>query len=147
MMDFVKELTGLEYRDPQSSIWAYRLTPGCYTVIGDEDAEQFGKVGVSTDFWFYFGKSQWEEEAGGVVVYIKKDQEEPVLLCPPTIGAMAVVHREKDMFPFVKYVNRLAEKDPIYVFGFSVYGAVVADKSANGSGDTKNEEADGEESS
>ncbi|KAK6025582.1 hypothetical protein OSTOST_08513 [Ostertagia ostertagi] len=147
MMDFVKDLTGMEYKDPQTTLWAYRLTPGCYTVIGDEDAEQFAKDGVSTDFWFYFGKSQWEEEAGGVVVYIKKDQEEPVLLCPPTIDAMAVVHREKEMFPFVKYVNQLAEKDPIYVFGFSVYGAVVADKIANGSGDAENEKDDDAEGS
>ncbi|WKY13992.1 hypothetical protein Q1695_004653 [Nippostrongylus brasiliensis] len=122
MIEFVREVTGFEYQDPQTITWSYRLTPGCYTVLGDEDAEQFIKDGMSVDFWFYFGKSQWDEEAGGEVVYIRKDEEEPVLRCPPTIGAVAMVHREKDVFPFLKYVNHLAKSEPIYVFGFSVYG-------------------------
>ncbi|VDL83070.1 unnamed protein product [Nippostrongylus brasiliensis] len=96
MMEFVREVTGFEYQDPQTITWSYRLTPGCYTVLGDEDAEQFIKDGMSVDFW--------------------------VLRCPPTIGAVAMVHREKDVFPFLKYVNHLAKSEPIYVFGFSVYG-------------------------
>ncbi|KAK6046599.1 hypothetical protein COOONC_15896 [Cooperia oncophora] len=144
MMDFIKKMTGFEYEDPQTTIWAYRLTPRCYTVLGDEDAEQFLKDGISTDLWFYFGRSQWEEDAGGTVVYIRKDQKDPVLICPPTVDAMALVHRQKDMFPFVKYVNQLAGKDPFYVFGLSVYGGVAPEKSASvGAGDAQNQEDNG----
>lgn len=138
MMAFVKEVTGLEFTDPRSTMWIYRLTTGCYTVLGDEDAEQAVKDGISIDFWFYFGKSQWAEEAGGEVVYIKKDVKDPVLRCPPTVGAVAMVHRDKDVFPFLKYVNHLAETDPIYVFGFSVYGAKALETSSS----TPTEEGD-----
>ncbi|XGW06777.1 hypothetical protein V3C99_016807 [Haemonchus contortus] len=139
MMNFVEKMTGFEFQDPQNTIWAYRLTRGCYTVLGDEDAEQFVKDGPSVDYWFYFGKSQWEEDAGGVTVYIRKDQETPVLLCPPTVNAMAVVYREKDEFPFVKYVNQLADEHPIYVFGLSVYGGTkpAKDDNEDGSGDAE----------
>lgn len=69
MMAFVKEVTGLEFTgkaaslscrstseaylpiDPRSTMWIYRLTTGCYTVLGDEDAEQAVKDGISIDFW------------------------------------------------------------------------------------------------
>ncbi|KHJ77930.1 hypothetical protein OESDEN_22450, partial [Oesophagostomum dentatum] len=73
---------------------------------------------------FYFGKSNWSEDAGGEVVYIKKDEEEPVLRCPPAVGSMALVRRDKDVFPFLKYVNHCAKPDPIYVVALSVYGLV-----------------------
>ncbi|RCN53010.1 hypothetical protein ANCCAN_01007 [Ancylostoma caninum] len=107
MMTFVKKVTGSEYE-----------------VLGDEDAEQYMKDGSSADFWFYFGKSNWNEDAGGEVVYIKKDVEEPILRCPPTVGAMAIVRRDKDVFPFLKYVNHYAKPDPIYVIALSVYGLI-----------------------
>ncbi|KAL6744022.1 hypothetical protein Aduo_017001 [Ancylostoma duodenale] len=144
MMTFVKKVTGSEYEEPHTTLRIYRLTPGCYTVLGDEDAEQYMKDGLSADFWvgdnqfhssyvfinlgsflqFYFGKSNWTEDAGGEVVYIKKDVEEPILRCPPTVGAMAIVRRDKDVFPFLKYVNHYAKPDPIYVIALSVYGLV-----------------------
>ncbi|KAJ1357274.1 hypothetical protein KIN20_015392 [Parelaphostrongylus tenuis] len=54
-----------------------RLAPGCYTVLGDEDAAQFLEDGDSYDFL--------------------------VLRCPPAIDAMAIVHRDKDVFPFFNY--------------------------------------------
>ncbi|CAJ0589232.1 unnamed protein product, partial [Cylicocyclus nassatus] len=122
MMDYVKKVTASEYENPHTTLRIYRLTHRCYTVLGDEDAEQYMKDGLSADFWFYFGKSDWSEDAGGEVVYIEKDVEEPVLRCPPTVGAMALVRRDKDVFPFLKYVNHLAKPDPIYVVALSVYG-------------------------
>ncbi|EPB73668.1 hypothetical protein ANCCEY_07249 [Ancylostoma ceylanicum] len=148
MMTFVKKVTGSEYEEiliePHTTLRIYRLTHGCYTVLGDEDAEQYMKDGLSADFWvrdfqlcffvrsnlheaflqFYFGKSNWNEDAGGEVVYIKKDVEEPILRCPPTVGAMAIVRRDKDVFPFLKYVNHYAKPDPIYVIALSVYGLI-----------------------
>ncbi|KAJ1357412.1 hypothetical protein KIN20_015554 [Parelaphostrongylus tenuis] len=36
-----------------------------------------------------------------------------VLRCSPAIDAMAIVYREKDVFPFFKYVNHLAGSDPL----------------------------------
>ncbi|KAE9417785.1 hypothetical protein Angca_003224, partial [Angiostrongylus cantonensis] len=124
MMSFLKELTRLQHKDPITTVQIFRLIPGCYTILGDEDAEQFLKSGDSCDFWFYFGKSQWTEDAGGQIVYIRKDAEEPVLRCPPTINAMAIVYREKDVFPFLKYVNHLARPEPLYIVAFSIYDRV-----------------------
>ncbi|KAK6759098.1 hypothetical protein RB195_016363 [Necator americanus] len=102
MMNFIKSVTGSEYEEPHTTLRIFRLTHGCYTVLGDEDADQYTKNGPSIDFWFYFGRSNWNEDAGGEIVYIKKDVEEPILRCPPTVGAMAIVRRDEDVFPFLK---------------------------------------------
>ncbi|ETN85087.1 hypothetical protein NECAME_16922 [Necator americanus] len=98
MMNFIKSVTGSEYEEPHTTLRIFRLTHGCYTVLGDEDAEQYTKNGPSIDFWFYFGRSNWNEDAGGEIVYIKKDVEEPILRCPPTVGAMAIVRRDEDIY-------------------------------------------------
>ncbi|KJH53732.1 hypothetical protein DICVIV_00161 [Dictyocaulus viviparus] len=122
MMHFLNDVIGIHYKDAFTTVQILRLTPGCYTILGDEDVEQFEKDGDSYDFWFYFGKSQWSENAGGQVIYIKKNVVEPVLRCPPTVDAVAIVYREKCMVPFIKYVNHLANSDPFYVIVFSIYG-------------------------
>uniref|UniRef100_F1KZR8 2-oxoglutarate and iron-dependent oxygenase domain-containing protein 1 n=1 Tax=Ascaris suum TaxID=6253 RepID=F1KZR8_ASCSU len=134
-----------------------RLSMGCYTIADDQLAFEANNNGYTLDLQLFLGSEDWPESAGGFTSYIAENEEKEVLRVYPVANSAALVYREPDVFPFVKYVNSRARNRSLYVLKCSYFGARDEDSEEDsvssaesgelsgdeGSDDNNEEEADG----
>uniref|UniRef100_A0A915AS86 Prolyl 4-hydroxylase alpha subunit domain-containing protein n=1 Tax=Parascaris univalens TaxID=6257 RepID=A0A915AS86_PARUN len=96
---------------------------GCYTIADDQLAFEANNNGYTLDLQLFLGSEDWPESAGGFTSYIAENEEKEVLRVYPVANSAALVYREPDVFPFMKYVNSRARNRSIYVLKCSYFGA------------------------
>jgi len=82
-------------------------SPGCYSLIRDDDTEQ---AEYALDLRMFFNVSCWEESMGGHTSYIARGEDEELVTVEPEENTLSLVYRDKDSLRFVKYVNCESKK-------------------------------------
>jgi len=80
----------------------FSWSPGCYSLIRDDDQEQ---AEYALDLRMCFNMSGWTEEMGGQTSYIARGEDEELVTVEPEENCLSLVYRDKDSLKFVKYVN------------------------------------------
>ncbi|KHN78959.1 2-oxoglutarate and iron-dependent oxygenase domain-containing protein 1 [Toxocara canis] len=139
-----KELSGGGFKDISCTVALKRFSRGCYTMVDDQLALEADKNGYCLDLQLFFGAEDWDENAGGFISYVAKDEENEVLRVGPVSNSAALVYREPDVFPFVRYVNDRAKDQLFYVLNCSFFG-VHPGEGGSSDGDSSLEETDEDE--
>lgn len=121
------------YNDIECCSSVYRVGKSCYTMVDDEVVDETEQLGCCLDFNLFLFPNEWDDEHGGFISYITKNEEEEVLRVSPVRNSAALVFREPGVYPFVKYVNCKAEDKYYYVISCSFYGFTVDDSSVTNS--------------
>uniref|UniRef100_A0A0R3RRT4 P4Hc domain-containing protein n=1 Tax=Elaeophora elaphi TaxID=1147741 RepID=A0A0R3RRT4_9BILA len=121
----------------------YRIGRNSYTMVDDEVIAETDQLGYCVDFNLFLFASEWhDDEYGGFISYVSRDEEEELIRIFPAWNSAALVFREPGVYPFVKYVNCKAGDRHYYVVSCSFYGFSPVDSS---SGNNENSmESDGE---
>ena len=97
------------------SLWS----PGCYSLIRDDDQEQ---AEYALDLRMFFNVSGWMEEMGGQTSYIARGEDEELITVEPEENTLSLVYRDKDSLKFVKYVNtRVTDIENFHDAAFTYY--------------------------
>jgi len=96
-----------------------RWSPGCYSLIRDDDQEQ---AEYALDLRMFFNVSSWKEEMGGQTSYIARGEDEELVTVEPEENSLSLVYRDKESLKFVKYVNsRVKDIDHFHDVAFTYY--------------------------
>jgi len=80
----------------------YKWSPGCYSLIRDDDKEQ---AEYALDLRMFFNVSGWDDSMGGQTSYIARGEDEELVTVEPEENTLTLVYRDKDSLKFVKYIN------------------------------------------
>ncbi|CCD64949.1 uS12 prolyl 3-hydroxylase [Caenorhabditis elegans] len=120
------KLTGVTVTGAQTSVKVSRVEHGTYWVLGDEDAEQSSTDGYCLDVHLFVQKTNWDDEAGGDLIYIEEGDTEELLRISPSPNAASIVFREPGVISFMKYAN-CKSSDPFFLFTVSFYNVQVVE--------------------
>ncbi|CAD6195716.1 unnamed protein product [Caenorhabditis auriculariae] len=126
LVKLMSDLTGVNLNGAKSSLKVSRVDKGSYWVLGDEDATASSADGYCLDVHIFVGFGEWNEEAGGELIYIAEDEEEELLRVTPSENSAAVVFREPGVMYFLKLVNNFATF-PYFLFTLTYYDVNVVD--------------------
>jgi len=79
-----------------------RWKHGAYTLLHDNDDELSG---FALDATLFFNCKDWQNEYGGYISYLAKDEDEELLTVYPFENSLALVFRDKETLRFVKHIN------------------------------------------
>lgn len=79
-----------------------RWSHGSYTLLHDNDDELSEFV---LDATLFFNCKDWQNDYGGYMTYVAKDEDDELLTVYPHENALALVFRDKETVRFVKHIN------------------------------------------
>ncbi|KAG0718355.1 Prolyl 3-hydroxylase OGFOD1 [Chionoecetes opilio] len=97
-----EEEPGTAVSNPLCRVEAQRWSHGCHTLIRDDCVEQRAAL----DAYLYTGVSEaWQQDMGGHVTYITRDEDEELLTVIPRSNCLSLVYRDAQTLRFTKYIN------------------------------------------
>lgn len=120
------KLTGVTVTGAETSVTVSRVEHGTYWVLGDEDADRSNADGYCLDVHLFIQEKEWDEEAGGNLIYIAEGETEELLRISPSPNSASIVFIEPGVLSFMKYANCQAS-DPFFLFTVSFYNVQVVE--------------------
>ncbi|CAO4365825.1 unnamed protein product [Caenorhabditis nigoni] len=120
------KLTGVTVVGAQTSVTVSRVEHGTYWVLGDEDADQSNADGYCLDVHLFVQEKEWDDEAGGNLIYISEGETEELLRISPSPNAASIVFIEPGVLSFMKFAN-CKSADPFFLFTVSFYNVQVVE--------------------
>ncbi|CAJ0577872.1 unnamed protein product, partial [Mesorhabditis spiculigera] len=123
-----EKLTSCSLSDSQMSLQISRIEKGCYSVAGDEDAEQAERDGHVLDINLFLGREDYPTKVGGSISYVAKNEEEELIHITPKMNSAALALKDPEVYSFLKYVTHKAP-GPFYLVNLRYYKVPVETQS------------------
>lgn len=98
--------------------------------LSESDEEDEGVTEKEIDIIYYCGEFDWEDSFGGQTIYTDVSGQQ-LLTVTPEANSMAIIVREKDVIPYVSYINCLSEQQSFFTFSITITGFDVGEQESD----------------